>query len=65
VNAYGASKLAFEQALEESGVREGYALVPDAHKEGDYALGSWVRTQRAQHSKITPERTARLEALPG
>ena len=50
--------------------REGHARVPYAHREGGYRLGQWTYLQRAAyHGKRwrppTPERRARLEALPG
>ena len=45
--------------------REGHALPPQDHNEGDFPLGSWVNRQRTAHaaSKLSPERMRRLEAL--
>ncbi len=47
--------------------REGHASVPLSHVEGDYPLGSWVRTQRAWHysGQLSPERVEALEAVRG
>jgi hypothetical protein len=47
--------------------REGHAVVPDGHLEGELTLGRWVTDQRMRHrrDKLQPERTARLEAVPG
>jgi len=45
----------------------GHALVPGAYKVGSYRLGGWVLTQRVAFGDgtIDPERTRRLEAVPG
>jgi len=47
--------------------REGHAAVPNAHREGDFALGKWVSGQRAQFAKqrVPKERVEELESLPG
>jgi hypothetical protein len=47
--------------------REGHALVTDGHMEDDVPLGGWVSAQRSRHrrGKLSAERTARLEAVPG
>ena len=47
--------------------REGYARVPRGHVEGNFRLGQWVHSQRSvyRNGKLDPDRTARLEALPG
>lgn len=49
--------------------REGHARVPHLHIEDDMHLGAWVRSQRAAYKnrspRMTPERVAQLEALPG
>jgi predicted helicase len=43
--------------------REGHCRVPKGHKEGDFNLGTWVGTQRANKDTLTPERLERLNAL--
>jgi len=47
--------------------REGHSRVPATHVEGEYRLGSWVSVKRKQYRKgrLSPERIAKLEALPG
>ncbi len=46
--------------------REGHALIPFAQVELDFALGKWVRMQRAafRAHRLSTERIALLEALP-
>ena len=47
--------------------RKGHARVPAVHLEGEFRLGQWVSVQRATYrgGKLSKERIARLEALPG
>jgi superfamily II DNA or RNA helicase len=52
-------------ALEHFVAREGHARVPFKHSENGYALGRWVIKQRYNATRLSPERRARLESLPG
>jgi excisionase family DNA binding protein len=47
--------------------REGHALVPKGHIEDEFALGQWVAKRRLayQQGRSDPERSSRLEKLPG
>jgi hypothetical protein len=46
--------------------RAGHCRVPKDYRHDDgYALGIWVDNQRARQSKLSSERTGRLQALPG
>lgn len=45
---------------------KGSCFVPHSHiLPNGYKLGQWVASQRTRRGTITPERQARLEALPG
>lgn len=47
--------------------REGHALVPLHHREGEHGLGPWVNGQRTSHMKgnLEPERINKLEKVKG
>ena len=51
--------------LEKYTASEGHARPQGERKENRYNLGIWVGTQRVQRNSLTPDRIARLEALPG
>ena len=41
--------------------REGHCRVPQQHKEGDFNLGIWVRTQRRLKNNLSADRRERLD----
>ena len=43
--------------------REGHCKVPSVYQESNFELGSWVRNQRKNKDKLTPESIERLDAL--
>lgn len=43
--------------------REGHCRVPRNHREGGVMLGIWVKGQRDNRDKLTPEQIRRLDAL--
>ncbi|MFI9536793.1 helicase associated domain-containing protein [Nocardia fusca] len=45
--------------------REGHANVPVGHIENGLKLGQWTRLRRREHTKLTAQRRALLEAIPG
>ncbi|WP_067687888.1 DEAD/DEAH box helicase [Nocardia jejuensis] len=45
--------------------REGHTNVPVDHSENGLKLGQWTRLRRSEHLKLTPQRKALLEAIPG
>ncbi len=67
--AWGKSVKAWElgfEHLSDYAARTGGCLVPKEHILSDgYLLGQWVSKQSRQRSHVAPDRTARLEALPG
>ncbi len=67
---WDSADIAWEQSyacLERFVTREGHAHVPYKHVEDGYRLGQWVVVQRSFYSarRLSNERAARLEALPG
>src|SRR5690554_1575829 len=54
-------------ALEAFVEREGHAVVPGGHIEEGVKLGPWVQSRRVSYNRgrISAERAAALEALPG
>jgi superfamily II DNA or RNA helicase len=54
------------QALISYVKRQGHAVVPKDHVEGDFKLGAWVGQQRTAYKDghIRPDRMERLQALP-
>jgi superfamily II DNA or RNA helicase len=47
------------------GQREGHTRVPDRYVENGANIGSWVLTQRMNRGRLSADRTALLESLPG
>jgi hypothetical protein len=45
--------------------REGHSRVPQGHNEDGVAIGKWVAVQRSTRNKLSAERRALLEFLPG
>src|SRR5262249_19731800 len=47
--------------------REGHSRVERGHRENGFPLDTWVTSRRREFrlGRLTPERAARLEALPG
>jgi superfamily II DNA or RNA helicase len=70
---WDAIEIAFQEGLAALRVfvdREGHARVPARHIEGgEFRLGGWVRSRRKDYSaargRLSPERIAALEAIPG
>ena len=50
-------------ALNKFKTREGHCRVPQGFVEGTFKLWDWVRTQRANRSKLSTERRKRLHAV--
>jgi superfamily II DNA or RNA helicase len=50
-------------ALKEFHKREGHCSVPRNHKENGINLSSWVKTQRLNKEKLSPERIRLLDSL--
>ena len=46
-------------------VREGHTNVPVNHIENGLKLGQWTRLRRSEQMKLTPQRRALLDAIPG
>lgn len=56
--------IAYKQLLNFVG-REGHARVKQSHKEQGFNLGSWVSRIRGIRSRLSPQKIALFEALPG
>ena len=52
-------------ALKKFAAREGHARVPSGHIEDGVRLGRWVTLKRSNKDRLSEERRARLESLPG
>jgi hypothetical protein len=50
-------------ALQKFREREGHCRVPQSHSVNSLKLGLWVRTQRQNKAKLTPDRIKRLSKL--
>jgi superfamily II DNA or RNA helicase len=53
------------ELLRKYSAHTGDTLVPVDHVENGLKLGQWVRLRRKEHKKLSPERQALLEAIPG
>ena len=66
--AWNAMEARWEKAfvlLHQYVAREGHARVPASHVEDGLKLGNWLGTQRSNRGKLSGNRQARLEGLPG
>ena len=53
------------ELVEKFAARVGHSRVPQRHVEGGVPIGSWVAVQRQNRDKLTSERSAKLQKLPG
>lgn len=53
------------ELLQVFAAREGHTSVPVDYTEKGLKLGQWTRLRRREHQKLTPQRQADLEAVPG
>ena len=64
-NAVEDSWMEHLELLKAFAAREGHARVPVDHIENGLKLGQWSRLRRREHKKLSPERQALLNAIPG
>ncbi|WP_063905947.1 DEAD/DEAH box helicase [Nocardia kruczakiae] len=53
------------ELLRNFAIREGHTNVPVNYVENGLKLGQWTRLRRSEHMKLTPQRRALLDAIPG
>jgi superfamily II DNA or RNA helicase len=64
-NAVQDSWLEHLERLKAFAEREGHTRVPVDYVENGMKLGQWTRLRRREHRKLSPDRQALLEAIPG
>lgn len=64
-NAVEDSWMEHFELLKVFATREGHSRVPVDYIENGLKLGQWTRLRRREHKKLSPERQALLEGIPG